>query len=82
MSLQFCPKCDRRAMTWSVDEEASPLTQWHCSLCRYSAEEDESRESTCPSCGSEKSYLLLSDTAGVFWFYFKCQSRSPAAGVA
>jgi hypothetical protein len=69
-------------MTWSIDEEVSPLTQWYCSLCHYSAQEDESRESICPACGSEKAYLLLSDPSGTFWFCLKCHSRSPAVGVA
>jgi ssDNA-binding Zn-finger/Zn-ribbon topoisomerase 1 len=82
MSLQICPKCGRRGMTWSIDEEVSPLTQWDCSLFRYSVQQDESRESTCPACGTENSYLLLSDTSGAFWFCLTCQSRSPATGVA
>ena len=68
-------------MTWSIDKEVSQLTQWHCSLCGYSAEEDESQESTCPTCGSEKSYLLLSGPSGKFWFCLKCQSRKQATGV-
>jgi rubrerythrin len=65
-------------MFWSIDEEVTPLTQWHCGLCHYSALEDESRESTCPACGAEKSYLMLSDPNGAFWFCLTCQSRSPA----
>lgn len=67
-------------MTWSIDEEVSPLMQWYCSLCRYSAQEDESRESNCPACGDENSYLLLSDKTGTFWFCVKCQSRSAVTG--
>jgi hypothetical protein len=55
-------------MTWSIDEAVSPLTQWSCSLCGYSAREDESRESTCHACGTEKSRLLLSDPNGSYWF--------------
>lgn len=82
MSVHLCPNCGRRGMTWSIDEEVSPLTQWYCSVCRYSAQEDESRESTCPACASEKSYLLLSDAIGTFQFCVKCQLRSPSAGVA
>jgi hypothetical protein len=69
-------------MTWSIDEEVSPLTQWYCSLCSYYAQEDESHESTCPACGSENSYLLLSDSTGTLWFCLNCQSRLRAAGFA
>ena len=68
-------------MTWSIDEAVSPPTQWYCSLCRYRASEDESRESTCHACGMERSRLLLSDPGGSYWFCLTCQSRSPAAGV-
>jgi ssDNA-binding Zn-finger/Zn-ribbon topoisomerase 1 len=76
MAVQLCPNCGQRGMTWSIDEEVSPRTQWYCSLCRYSAFEDESRESTCPACGCEKSSLLLSDATGTFWFCIRCQRRS------
>ena len=82
MSLQLCPSCGRRSMTWSIDEEVSPLTPWYCSFCRYSALEDESREPTGPTCGAEKSYLLRFDSTDSFLYCFTCQSRSPGADVA
>jgi hypothetical protein len=74
MSLQPCPNCGRRAFTWSLDDEVSPLTQWHGSLCRYRAEEDESRESGCQACGAQRSRLRLSDRNGTYWFCLSCQS--------
>src|SRR5437870_3169039 len=51
MAVQNCPGCGQLGMTWSIDEDQSPLTQWYCSLCGYTAEEDEKRESGCPKCG-------------------------------
>jgi ssDNA-binding Zn-finger/Zn-ribbon topoisomerase 1 len=76
MSTQICPKCGSRGFTWHIDEAVSPLTQWFCSVCRYTAEEDESRLSTCPSCNVEKARLLLSDQEGVYCFCQQCQARS------
>ena len=82
MAVHACPNCGRRGLTWSVDEEVSPFTQWYCPLCDYSASEDESRAVTCNACGAEKMRLLLSDAGASFWFCLACQSRSPADGVA
>jgi hypothetical protein len=28
ISVRFCPNCGGRGMTWSIDEQVSPLTQW------------------------------------------------------
>ena len=76
MTLQLCPKCGHRRFSWWIDEDVSPLTQWRCGHCRYSAEEDESRESTCPACGAERSRMLLADPNGRYWFCLSCQSRA------
>lgn len=78
MSLQICPLCRERAFTWHIDEDLSPLTQWHCSLCDYRAEEDESQESECDCCGGERSCVSLSDGLRAYWFCFACHSLRSA----
>ena len=81
MAAHLCPNCGHCRMFWSIDEEVTPLTQWHCGQCGYSALEDESKMSTCPTCGTEKSYLLLSDPNRTFWFCLTCQASSPSSNV-
>jgi hypothetical protein len=82
MSANFCPNCGERGFTWSIDEEVSRLTQWYCSICEYSASEDEAQASTCPTCGAGGANLLLSDTGGGYRFCIECRARTGAGGVA
>jgi RNA polymerase subunit RPABC4/transcription elongation factor Spt4 len=77
MSAHVCPNCGRRGFTWTVDEERDAPTQWHCSLCRYVAAEDETRALTCPACGTAEGRLLLAGPEGTFRFCVHCQSRTP-----
>jgi hypothetical protein len=72
MSAQTCPKCGNRGFTWYIDAADSPLTQWFCSVCGYSGEEDESRLSTCPACDMAN-MLFLSDQDGPYWFCLHCR---------
>lgn len=39
--LHPCPNCKKEGFTWSIDEEASPLTEWRCWKCGYQEWEDE-----------------------------------------
>jgi hypothetical protein len=48
-------------MIWSLDEDVSPFTQWHCGSCGYHALEDEAKEADCSRCGVQLSMLLLKD---------------------
>lgn len=70
MSAQRCPKCGVDAFTWSIDEEISPLTIWHCSVCLYRAEEDESLEHACEECGDGQ--ICLRDDAHEYRFCLGC----------
>ena len=74
MSAQTCPRCGGRGFTWSTSGEAGSLTLWHCSLCRYVAEEDESRQSRCPTCG-DNNLSLLTGGGSSYRFCFTCQTR-------
>ena len=47
MTAQVCSTCHAQHMIWSLDEEASPYTQWHCGTCGYHAEENETKEADC-----------------------------------
>jgi hypothetical protein len=64
MSLQICPKCRTKSITWFIDEEASPYTIWDCSSCSYTAQEDETKVSDCPKCGSKKGLVFIRDAQG------------------
>jgi hypothetical protein len=72
MSAQVCPNCKANAFVWSLNEDESPLTRWHCAVCKYSAEEDEAQEQTCAHCGSKHSSLLLRDTSGIHRWCCAC----------
>ena len=65
MTAQVCPTCCAQHMTWSLDEEVSPYTQWYCGACGYYAEEDEAKEADCSRCGAARSMLLLKDNEAV-----------------
>ena len=82
MSVQVCPRCSQRGFTWYLDDEVGPLTQWHCSLCGYHAQEDESLVSACPVCGQPGMRLRLSDARGEFWFCLSCQASEPPFSAA
>lgn len=64
MSLQICPNCKTKNITWSIDEEESSLTLWRCDSCGYEAYEDETRIIDCPACGTEKMNMLIKDAEG------------------
>ena len=76
MSARRCPKCREIGFTWVVDEEESALTQWHCSLCGYSAKEDESEESPCTECHSGMA-IRLRDQSESYRYCTACESHSP-----
>jgi len=78
MTEQYCPNCKEKCFTWGIDEEESPLTQWHCSNCKYYAWEDESKESNCGKCGTKNSMLLKSGSS-YFYFCTNCQNKSEAS---
>jgi Zn finger protein HypA/HybF involved in hydrogenase expression len=61
MGLQRCPKCGSEAFSWSVDKELSQFTLWRCAQCSYGAEEDESKERACESCGGGDVWLRDGD---------------------
>ncbi len=71
MSLQNCPKCKHESITWSIDEEVSLLTYWGCNNCGYGAEEDESCERLCSSCGA-KSEMRFKDEDNEYWWCSNC----------
>ena len=72
MSVQICPHCGAKAITWSLDTDASPLTQWRCNGCNYLAQEDEAQQADCPRCATAKSYLLIKDVAGFHRWCYAC----------
>jgi hypothetical protein len=74
MAIQICPKCGVKAITWSIDEEASPLTNWGCRGCGHVAEEDESRAVNCPRCSAEKMFALVKDCDGFHRWCCSCGS--------
>jgi hypothetical protein len=72
MSAQVCPHCKACSFVWSLDEDVSPLTKWHCVTCKYTVKEDEAQERTCAHCGTERSSLLLRDAAGIHRWCCTC----------
>jgi hypothetical protein len=74
MTAQVCPRCKVEAVIWSLDEDVSPFTQWRCVACGYVAEEDEAYERACSHCGSDRSSLLIRDTAGFHRWCCTCSS--------
>ena len=70
--MQYCPKCKKGRFIWTVDEEVSPLTVWFCGYCKYSADEDEKKETTCPACGIERCYLHMKDEDRTYWYCCHC----------
>ncbi len=77
MSEQICPNCNQMAFTWSIDEDISGFTLWYCSLCSFKAQEDESKECQCDSCG-DKSLMYLKAGESNFWFCTTCQNKMVA----
>lgn len=72
MASQICPNCKQDSFTWSIDDEASPLTFWRCSApCGYSAYEDESRERICNNC-RQKTESNMRDSQKEFWWCSTC----------
>ena len=67
MATQICPNCKADAITWSIDEEESALTQWACHECGYFAWEDEVLERVCSNCGKETE-MHLKDNIKKFWW--------------
>ena len=66
MALVLCPICKQKGFTWALDDNEQ--THWHCSLCEYSAEEDESKEKPCPICQKETgAVLLMHDGQSFYW---------------
>ncbi|MDH5355078.1 MAG: hypothetical protein OEY09_11600 [Gammaproteobacteria bacterium] len=77
MAEQFCPRCKEKSFVWSLDEEASQNTQWHCSSCEFYAEEDESLESLCKKCNTENLLYLKIDNE-FLRFCTNCQFQEKA----
>lgn len=77
MSEQYCPSCKEKAFVWSLDEESSINTKWHCLSCKYQAEENESLESACSKCGTEN-LIYLKSGSEYLGFCTKCQHKSKA----
>lgn len=72
MSVQICPKCGQRQMTWSMDEEVSKFTLWWCNSCRYAAEEDETKIANCPACNAERGLSILKGRDGFHQWCYRC----------
>jgi ribosomal protein S27AE len=72
MATQTCPKCGGNSFTWAIHDETGKLTHWYCGSCNYSADEDESKEMTCPRCQQEHGSLLLRDAHGFHRWCWKC----------
>jgi len=73
MTAHACPRCRETGFTWYLRDEKSPLTQWSCARCKYSAQEDESKETTCRDCGAA-SASELRDERGTYYYCFTCGS--------
>lgn len=73
MAEQICPKCKVQTITWSIDEEETPLTKWGCRNCGYVAYEDESLERICSYCGT-KNEMRLDDGQNQYWWCCKCNT--------
>jgi hypothetical protein len=79
MSEQYCPSCNEKSFTWSIHEDKTPNTIWNCSLCKYQAEENESLEDQCETCGT-KSKLSLKDKSKYFCYCTSCQNITKSVG--
>ncbi|ESP90937.1 hypothetical protein N483_20335 [Pseudoalteromonas luteoviolacea NCIMB 1944] len=75
MSEHYCPNCEEKSFTWSIDEEVSLNTVWNCSLCGFQAEENESLESVCESCGT-KNNIHLKSSAHNFCYCTHCKKQT------
>ena len=73
MATQICPNCQEDTFSWSIDEELSLLTLWHCYKCDYQAEEDESYERNCSKCGKQTE-SKLKDSLKDYWWCSTCNS--------
>ena len=74
MTAITCPNCGKPGFTWSIDEEVTQRTEWHCGICGYAAEEYEDRKAVCPSC-SEGSYMLLKAEHKLLNYCWKCGEK-------
>jgi ssDNA-binding Zn-finger/Zn-ribbon topoisomerase 1 len=74
MSAHLCPECRQVGFTWSIDEHEPDLTRWQCAVCRYSAEEDEAEQGSCPACGGQ-SAVRLRDRAESYRYCLVCHAR-------
>ena len=72
MAIHICPKCNQQGFGWSVDPEVSDKTIWWCNQCQYSAQEDESLETECPTCKTESSMLLV-DEEQTYRYFVHCR---------
>jgi hypothetical protein len=79
MAMQVCPRCKARTITWVIDEEVSPYTQWYCATCKYAAEEDESHESACPHCANAASFMHTRDSDGYHRWCWSCGAFEPTS---
>jgi hypothetical protein len=67
-------------MTWSYDPGRGEFpTEWHCSLCGFSVDEDERREKTCAFCGKQRSAIYLVGTTERYWWCISCGQREEDA---
>ena len=73
MTALPCPRCGEIGFTWSINEDTSNFTQWRCSLCGYSAREDESTQTACVQCRAAVA-TLLEDTTGSYRYCSSCRS--------
>ena len=74
MPLHACPQCHKLAFAWAEPERRDEL-RWACGSCGYTAVEDESRVSTCPSCARVDARLFLTDDDGRYRFCPWCRGR-------
>ncbi len=64
-------------MVWHIQsDDGKGPTSWDCVVCRFSAQEDESKEQDCAKCGGEKAAILLTTTIGQFRWCVNCGPRS------
>jgi len=72
MATHPCPKCNANAFTWSIQDETERLTNWTCASCGYTADEDETKKTTCGHCGQEHGSIFLRDSQGFHRWCFRC----------
>jgi len=74
MAYQICPQCKHESFLWVIEHDDPYIeTKWHCSICKYTAYEDERLERVCLICDN-KTESAFKDDEKEYWWCFTCDA--------